>query len=205
MIIKPTVLIDISGVFVPQKKMDKRLRSGLILLIVAVMLAGSTLAIMVSGNKDITGNAAAQSSVNGNSEIYFAVGLNPTPENQMTRVLENGYNLTFDSPGSWFNFTMNKTVNLTVSVVNRQQKDMNYSILAYQALPDQNNNSVNMTQLYYGPLDMIQDNNIAQYMIQVEPAFSGNNTIIGVALLDGSGSDAHILNKTDITANVFPA
>lgn len=174
-----------------------------IILIVVVLILASTLVIVVGGNNNSNNGTTTGSAGTGSSELYVAIAPDIYPGYLTTKEIGNGQSISFNKPGTSFNLSTNETINMTVSVINHQNKAMNYSILAYQAIDDTENNTYNLYQLYLGHIDNImQDHTIGWVNIQVQASASDNSTL-GVFLMDFEGGNATIVNDTEFSAKVL--
>lgn len=189
----------------PGKKANIRINSPLfIVLIVMILLASSTLVIMSNGKGNSTSEVTTtQNAKNGSSEIYVALVPDIYPGYLKTKDIGSGQNISYDLPHTTFDLSSNQTINMTVAVINHENKPMNYSVMAYQGINNTGNNTFDVYQLYYGHLDNImQDHTIGSLKIEVQ-AYPGDNTTIGVCLIDNENGNATVINTTEMYANVY--
>lgn len=136
------------------------------------------------------------------SELYILVP-NSTSSNN-TATMTDGTNFAFTPDGSKYKASINDSLNVSFAIINHEGHSMNYTILAYQSQSDIRTPNSNFTRLFYGAARVMTDNDTLTGWIVFSPAYTNNNTVIGIVLLDNQqDGNLHILNKTEIRADLY--
>lgn len=106
-------------------------------------------------------------------------------------------------PGSQHNFSINDTLYVYAYILNKDQKELNCSILAYQCETDYSNNTFNYARLFYGHIEPIPGYSNRKVTFQIKLDHVSDNSYLGIALLDGpDANSSEMSNYTDIKVTV---
>jgi hypothetical protein len=207
-----------------KRKVDKSLKTGIIILLIVALIASSTIVIVFGTNNKLKPTDSTNTQPVGN-ELYMLVlpdldPVNNTPELDpldnivlfaqdsndskiLVKVLNETTSFGYMRPGSQHNFSVNDTLYVYAYILNNEPKELNCSIIAYQSEVDDVNSIFNYTQLFQGALNPIPGHSNQKVTFQVKPDHISNNSYLGIALLDGSSNTSKILNYTDIKVSII--
>jgi hypothetical protein len=183
-------------------KMDVRFKSGIIVFIIVILLASSTIGILFNGKSKSSAMDAVYSDNKTELYAYFSSG-NDSSRN-MSIALSNGDVFNYTTPGATIDCPLNGTIDVGIMIVNHENKKMDYNLFVYQSIPDAFNNTFNITYLYTSPVDTMFDNEARRFALPVKPAYASNNSMIGIAVYEGTLDNcSRIITYTDVNANIF--
>jgi len=185
-----------------KEKSKKNLRSGVIIFIVVILIASSTIGILMRNNNSGTGPDTGN--VTNITELYAYFSSNNDADDNMTRTMSNGLVLNYTKPGASFDYLLNDTIDIDFAIINHEHREMNYNISVYHAVPDILNDTFDITYLYIGPVRTMFEDEIRGFSLQVKPAYRANNSKIGIAIVeDLPGNRSRMINFTDINADIY--
>lgn len=171
----------------------------LIIVVIIVFLVVSSATFLLVRNNTVSNNSK---NLNGLTELYIYVP-NGTADSNMA-IMPDGSSFNFTPIGSKYNIELNNTLNISFAIGNREGHSMNYTFMVYQSNLNINNSTPNVTQIYLGATEMMNNNDTLTSWIKINPAYANNNSSIGIALLDQKpDGNTTLLNNSEIVANVY--
>jgi hypothetical protein len=187
-------------------KSKKNLWSGIIIFIIVILIASSTIGILTRNNNSGTGPDAGNTEDNASNrtELYAFFSSNDGASDNLTLTMSNGVVFNYTKPGANFSYSLNDTIDIDFMIINHEHKEMNYNVTVYHAVPDMLNDTFDITYLYIGPVSKMLEDEVRGFTIQVNPAYRMNNSKIGIAVIeDLPGNRSRMINFTDINVNVY--
>lgn len=176
---------------------DKNTKT-LIAVIVVIFLIVSSATFLIVRN-----NNSADKNISGNfTELYIYVP-NSTASSVMA-ILPDGTSFNHIPAESKYKIALNDSLNISFAIGNLEGHSMNYTFMVYQSNLNTNNTTSNISQIYLGATEMIENKGTLVSWVQFSPAYSNNDSRIGIALFDKQADgNMTLLNSSEITADVY--